>query len=112
MSVIAAEPVFSRRPTLVPLRAEHADEMAAVLAGPGLYIFTRGNPPTPRELPARCQRWIAGTTRQTTRPPGTVSRQLDLGTDPCTGAAAVRASRRLTLSGAVRCPRSAQSKAT
>jgi hypothetical protein len=29
-----------------------------------------------------------------------------------TGAAAVRASRRLTLSGAVRCPRSARSKAT
>lgn len=44
MSVIAAEPVFTRRPTLVPLRAEHADEMAAVLAGPDLYIFTRGEP--------------------------------------------------------------------
>jgi hypothetical protein len=44
VSVIAAEPVFTRRLPLVPLRAEHADEMAAVLAGPDLYIFTRGEP--------------------------------------------------------------------
>ncbi len=60
MSVIAAEPVFTRRLTLVPLRAGHADEMAAVLADPDLYLFTGGEPPTPRELRARYQRWIAG----------------------------------------------------
>lgn len=60
MKVIAAEPIFTRRLTLMPLRAEHADEMAAVLADPDLYIFTGGKPPTPQELRARYQRWIAG----------------------------------------------------
>ena len=60
MSVITAGPVTARRLTLVPLSAEHADEMATVLADPGLYTFTGGSPPTRRELRARYERWIAG----------------------------------------------------
>jgi hypothetical protein len=34
MSAITAEPIPARRITLVPLRAEHADEMTIVLADP------------------------------------------------------------------------------
>jgi RimJ/RimL family protein N-acetyltransferase len=60
MRVITAGPVTARTLTLVPLRAEHADEMAAVLADPGLYTFTGGSPPTPRALRARYERWLAG----------------------------------------------------
>jgi RimJ/RimL family protein N-acetyltransferase len=60
MSAIAAEPISARRLTLVPLRAEHAEEMADVLADPALYTFTGGSPPTSRELRGRYQRWIAG----------------------------------------------------
>ncbi len=60
MSAIAALPVVTHRLTLVPLSAEHADEMAAVLADPDLYTFTGGSPPTRQELRARYERWIAG----------------------------------------------------
>ena len=60
MSVIAAQPVPASRLTLVPLSAEHADEMAAVLADPDLYTFTGGSPPTRQELRARYERWAAG----------------------------------------------------
>lgn len=60
MRAIAAEPVTARQLTLVPLRAEHASEMAVVLAGPDLYTFTGGSPPTRQELRARYERWIAG----------------------------------------------------
>jgi RimJ/RimL family protein N-acetyltransferase len=60
MSAIAAQPVSTRRLTLVPLSAGHADEMATVLADPDLYIFTGGSPPTRQELRTRYERWIAG----------------------------------------------------
>lgn len=60
MIVIAAQPVFTRRLTLIPLSARHADEMATVLADPDLYIFTGGSPPTRQELRARYERWTAG----------------------------------------------------
>jgi RimJ/RimL family protein N-acetyltransferase len=60
MRVITAEPVTARQFTLVPLRAEHASEMAVVLASPDLYTFTGGSPPTRQELRARYERWIAG----------------------------------------------------
>jgi RimJ/RimL family protein N-acetyltransferase len=60
MNAITAKPVNARRLTLVPLSAGHAGEMAAVLAGPELYAFTGGCPPTPQELRARYERWIAG----------------------------------------------------
>jgi RimJ/RimL family protein N-acetyltransferase len=60
MSAISAEPIPSRRLTLVPLSVGHASEMAAVLAGPELYTFTGGSPPTRQELRSRYERWIAG----------------------------------------------------
>jgi RimJ/RimL family protein N-acetyltransferase len=60
VKAIAAQPVSTRRLTLVPLADEHAEEMAAVLADPDLYIFTGGSPPTRQELRARYERWIAG----------------------------------------------------
>lgn len=60
MSAITAKPVTARRLILEPLSAGHADEMAAVLADPGLYAFTGGSPPTRQELRARYERWIAG----------------------------------------------------
>lgn len=45
---------------LLPLRAEHADEMAAVLSDPGLYRFTGGEPLTAPELRARYERQVSG----------------------------------------------------
>src|SRR5262245_46554420 len=60
MTAIIAEPIPAHRLTLMPLRAEHADEMAAVLADPDLYTFTGGTPPTAQQLRARYERWLAG----------------------------------------------------
>ncbi len=54
------EPIEATRLTLVPLRPEHAAEMAAVLADPDLYMFTGGAPPGAAELRARFERWAAG----------------------------------------------------
>ncbi|HEX4816230.1 MAG TPA: GNAT family N-acetyltransferase [Nonomuraea sp.] len=45
---------------LVPLRPEHADEMAAVLADPALHAFTGGTPLTLPELRARYERLVTG----------------------------------------------------
>ncbi|MFG2820774.1 GNAT family N-acetyltransferase [Kitasatospora sp. NPDC048365] len=45
---------------LLPLRVEHAEEMAAVLADPALYAFTGGEPPTVEQLRARYERQTAG----------------------------------------------------
>jgi RimJ/RimL family protein N-acetyltransferase len=60
VNAIAAQPISSRRLTLVPLSPGHAGEMAAVLADPDLYAFTGGSPPTRLELRARYERWTAG----------------------------------------------------
>jgi RimJ/RimL family protein N-acetyltransferase len=60
VNAIAAQPISSRRLTLVPLSPGHAGEMAAVLADPDLYAFTGGSPPTRQELRARYERWTAG----------------------------------------------------
>ncbi|MFD5144376.1 GNAT family N-acetyltransferase [Streptomyces sp. NPDC058401] len=49
-----------RRLTLLPLRAEHAGEMAAVLSDPALYSFIGGEPPTAGALRARYERMAAG----------------------------------------------------
>lgn len=57
---LAAAPVPAARLDLVPLRPGHAGEMAAVLAGPDLYAFTGGTPPSPADLRARYERWTAG----------------------------------------------------
>jgi RimJ/RimL family protein N-acetyltransferase len=55
-----AQPITARRLTLVPLAVEHADEMATVLADPGLYDFTGGSPPSREELRVRYERWMSG----------------------------------------------------
>lgn len=43
----------TERLLLEALRADHADEMATVLADPALYRFTGGDPPTPEALRAQ-----------------------------------------------------------
>ncbi|MQS16514.1 GNAT family N-acetyltransferase [Streptomyces kaniharaensis] len=45
---------------MLPLQAEHADEMATVLSDPGLRTFIGGAPDTARALRARYERWAAG----------------------------------------------------
>jgi RimJ/RimL family protein N-acetyltransferase len=60
MSAIVAEPIATARLDLLPLRAEHAGEMAAVLADPALHEFTGGTPASPEALRARYERLVAG----------------------------------------------------
>jgi RimJ/RimL family protein N-acetyltransferase len=60
VNLIPAELISTRRLTLVPIDAGHADEMAQVLADPELYAFIGGSAPTRDELRARYERWIAG----------------------------------------------------
>jgi RimJ/RimL family protein N-acetyltransferase len=57
---LQVEPISTDRLDLLPLRADHADEMAGVLADPALYDFTGGVPPTRRLLRARYERQVAG----------------------------------------------------
>ncbi|MFJ6832027.1 GNAT family N-acetyltransferase [Streptomyces sp. NPDC091209] len=45
---------------LLPLRVEHAEEMAEVLSDPALHAFIGGAPHTPRALRARYERLVAG----------------------------------------------------
>ncbi|MFD4787654.1 GNAT family N-acetyltransferase [Streptomyces sp. NPDC058459] len=45
---------------LLPLRVEHAGEMAGVLADPALHHFIGGTPYTPDALTARYRRLVAG----------------------------------------------------
>jgi RimJ/RimL family protein N-acetyltransferase len=56
----AIEPITTGRLTLEPLKVEHAEEMLAVLAAPGLYTFIGGAPPTLPDLRARYQEMVAG----------------------------------------------------
>jgi RimJ/RimL family protein N-acetyltransferase len=60
MSAIVAELITTSRLDLVPLRAEHADEMAAVMADPDLYTFIGGSPPAAAALRARYELMIVG----------------------------------------------------
>ena len=52
--------IATERLDLAPLRPEDADEMVAVLADPGLHVFTGGEPPTLDELRGRYERQSAG----------------------------------------------------
>nr|WP_239092256.1 GNAT family N-acetyltransferase [Streptomyces sp. SID14478] len=45
---------------MLPLRVEHAEEMAGVLGDPALHAFIGGVPHTPQELRARYERLTAG----------------------------------------------------
>jgi RimJ/RimL family protein N-acetyltransferase len=58
----APEPAVipTARLDLVPLLAQHADEMARVLSDQRLYSFTGGSPPTAAQLRSRYERWVAG----------------------------------------------------
>ena len=53
-------PIRTARLDLLPLRVEHAEEMAAVLADPALHHFIGGEPLSPDGLRARYERLVAG----------------------------------------------------
>lgn len=57
---VRAEPIPTPRLDLLPLRVEHAHEMAAVLSDPALHAFIGGTPLPYDELRARYQRLVAG----------------------------------------------------
>lgn len=50
----------TERLALLPLRVEYAEVMAKVLADPGLYAFTGGEPPSAEALGDRYRRQVAG----------------------------------------------------
>ncbi|MGI5501569.1 GNAT family N-acetyltransferase [Lentzea sp. CA-135723] len=52
--------ISTERLDLLPLRAEHAAEMAEVLGNPALHAFIGGEPSTPEDLAARYRRLVAG----------------------------------------------------
>ncbi|MFB7776734.1 GNAT family N-acetyltransferase [Streptomyces bauhiniae] len=52
--------IRTARLDLLPLRVEHAKEMAGVLADPALHRFIGGTPYTPDALTARYRRLVAG----------------------------------------------------
>ncbi|GIH94423.1 GNAT family N-acetyltransferase [Planobispora siamensis] len=54
------EEITTARLTLEPLAVEHAEEMAAALADPGLHTFIGGSPATAGQLRDRYARMIAG----------------------------------------------------
>ncbi|MEU8530805.1 GNAT family N-acetyltransferase [Streptomyces sp. NPDC048629] len=60
MTVLDAETIRTERLTLLPLRVEHAEEMASVLADPDLHTFIGGEPATARALRSRYERLVAG----------------------------------------------------
>lgn len=60
MNPLEAEAIATERLELLPLTAEHAEEMAAVLADPALHVFIGGAPESAQELRSRYQRWSAG----------------------------------------------------
>lgn len=54
------EVIETERLDLLPLRVEHAEEMATVLSDPALHTFIGGSPDTPDALHSRYQRMVAG----------------------------------------------------
>jgi RimJ/RimL family protein N-acetyltransferase len=60
VSALAARAVSTGRLDLLPLRVEHAEEMAAVLSDPALHTFIGGTPDTPQALCSRYRRMTAG----------------------------------------------------
>ncbi|MGB8945802.1 MAG: GNAT family N-acetyltransferase [Streptomyces sp.] len=60
MLEVRAQEISTDRLVLVPLQVEHADEMARVLADPGLHTFIGGSPDDPQALRARYLRMTAG----------------------------------------------------
>ncbi|MFG2886874.1 GNAT family N-acetyltransferase [Streptomyces sp. NPDC048297] len=60
MRVTSAETMDTERLTLLPLRVEHAEEMAGVLADPALHTFIGGSPEPVEALRARYARVTSG----------------------------------------------------
>lgn len=60
VTTLPAQAVRTGRLDLLPLRVEHAEEMAAVLSDPALHTFTGGTPETAADLRARYRRVTAG----------------------------------------------------
>lgn len=52
--------ITTARLDLLPLRVDHAAEMAGVLNDPALHEYIGGRPATPAELRARYERMVAG----------------------------------------------------
>lgn len=60
MPTVHAQEISTARLVLVPLRVEHADEMALALSDPALHTFIGGSPDDPQALRARYRRMTAG----------------------------------------------------
>ncbi|GAA1888763.1 GNAT family N-acetyltransferase [Streptomyces durmitorensis] len=60
LTALHAQEIHTARLVLVPLKVEHADEMADVLADPALHTFIGGSPDDPQALRARYLRMTAG----------------------------------------------------
>ncbi|WP_432154036.1 GNAT family N-acetyltransferase [Streptomyces tricolor] len=60
MSTFEAQAIGTARLDLLPLRVEHAEEMATVLSDPALHSFIGGTPVTPQALRSRYRRMTAG----------------------------------------------------
>ncbi|QMU77350.1 GNAT family N-acetyltransferase [Streptacidiphilus sp. PB12-B1b] len=60
MNTFRPDIIDTERLTLLPLRVEHADEMAAVLSDPDLHTFIGGAPESVQALRARYARWAVG----------------------------------------------------
>ncbi|MFK0017918.1 GNAT family N-acetyltransferase [Streptomyces sp. NPDC090798] len=57
---LPAHTLRTARLDLLPLRVEHAGEMAEVLSDPALHTFIGGTPATPEALRSRYERLVAG----------------------------------------------------
>ncbi|CAM5669454.1 hypothetical protein SALBM311S_12161 [Streptomyces alboniger] len=62
--LVAAEPFSGPRLDLLPLRVDHAEEMATVLRDPALHTFIGGTPYSPGALRTRYERLVAGSPDQ------------------------------------------------
>src|SRR5690606_2278275 len=60
MPRLHAPTIATERLVLDPITPGHAEEMAGVLAGPGLYTHIGGRPPTAADLRRRYTAWAAG----------------------------------------------------
>jgi RimJ/RimL family protein N-acetyltransferase len=60
VSPLTARAISTRELDLLPLHAEHAEEMAVVLSDPALHTFIGGTPDTPQALRSRYQRMTTG----------------------------------------------------
>ncbi|MFC3577741.1 GNAT family N-acetyltransferase [Streptomyces yaanensis] len=58
--MLTPEPIRTARLDLLPLRVEHAEEMAEALSDPGLHEFIGGTPYSPTALRARYEVLVAG----------------------------------------------------